>query len=111
MLQETSVVLFLKWMYGYGNMNRHVQSVSLFRNCPYVLSVGQAIGLLYFSSCGTVPADRVCSFMAGMLVKSETGAFIVMMLPMICEYAAYHFIAVTGTLRVCKIINPFSIGI
>ena len=30
-----------------------------------------------------------------------------MMLPMICEYAAYHFIAVTGTLRVCKIINPF----
>lgn len=48
LLQETSVVLFLKWMYGYGNMNRPVQSVSLFRNCPYVLSVGQAIGLLIF---------------------------------------------------------------
>ena len=52
LLQETSVVLFLKWMYGYGNMNRHVQSVSLFRNCPYVLSVGQAIGLLIFLRVG-----------------------------------------------------------
>ena len=107
LLQETSVVLFLKWMYGYGNMNRHVQSVSLFRNCPYVLSVGQAIGLLIFLRVGLSLLTGSVLFMAGMLVKSETGAFIVMMLPMICEYAAYHFIAVTGTLRVCKIINPF----
>ena len=94
-------------MYGYGNMNRHVQSVSLFRNCPYVLSVGQAIGLLIFLRVGLSLLTGSVLFMAGMLVKSETGAFIVMMLPMICEYAAYHFIAVTGTLRVCKIINPF----
>lgn len=107
LLQETSVVLFLKWMYGYGNMNRPVQSVSLFRNCPYVLSVGQAIGLLIFLRVGLSLLTGTVLFMAGMLVKSETGAFIVMMLPMICEYAAYHFIAVTGTLRVCKIINPF----
>ena len=107
LLQETSVVLFLKWMYGYGNMNRPVQSVSLFRNCPYVLSVGQAIGLLIFLRVGLSLLTGSVLFMAGMLVKSETGAFIVMMLPMICEYAAYHFIAVTGTLRVCKIINPF----
>ena len=84
LLQETSVVLFLKWMYGYGNMNRPVQSVSLFRNCPYVLSVGQAIGLLIFLRVGLSLLTGSVLFMAGMLVKSETGAFIVMMLPMIC---------------------------
>lgn len=61
----------------------------------------------YFLRVGLSLLTGSVLFMAGMLVKSETGAFIVMMLPMICEYAAYHFIAVTGTLRVCKIINPF----
>lgn len=65
----------------------------------------------YFLRVGLSLLTGSVLFMAGMLVKSETGAFIVMMLPMICEYAAYHFIVVTGTLRVCKIINPFSIGI
>lgn len=61
----------------------------------------------YFSSCGTVPADRVCSFYGGHAGEIGNGSFH-------CHDASYDmricsvpFIAVTGTLRVCKIINPF----
>ena len=42
-LQECSVFSFLGYLYGYGDITRSIQSVSIFRDCSLSLTIAQAI--------------------------------------------------------------------
>lgn len=46
LLQEIGLLFLTARLYGFGNLERTIQSVSLFRNCDYSLSVGEAVGAI-----------------------------------------------------------------
>lgn len=46
-LQECGTFLLLGYLYGYGDITRNIQSVSIFRDCSVSLTVGQAMAVLF----------------------------------------------------------------
>lgn len=107
LLQEGSTILWLGWMYGYGELSRPVQSVSLFRNCSYVITVGQAIGMMILIRLCIAVVIGSLMFAVGMCLKSEVRAVLAVSIVLGGEYALYRQLYLTGSMRALKVINPF----
>lgn len=107
LLQEGSTILWFGWMYGYGELSRPVQSVSLFRNCSYAITVGQAIGCMLLIRICIAVVIGALMFAVGMWLKSEVRAVLAVSIVLGGEYALYRQVYLTGSLRVLKVINPF----
>lgn len=107
LLQETLTILFFGWIYGYGDLGRPVQSVSIFRNCANHLTLGEALAamaglrvLVAFVFVGVV-------FCVGMLVKREPTAALVSAGILGGAYLAERTLEISGSLSIVKCVNPF----
>lgn len=47
-MKEVSTIFLMGYLYGYGDLNRNLQSISEFRNCPYEITVGGMLVLTVF---------------------------------------------------------------
>lgn len=105
--QEGIAILCVGRMYGYGDLSRPVQSVSLFRNCPYILTVGQAIGVTVLIRVGISIVIGGFMFAVGMWIKNEIGAVWVVSIVLGVEYTLNSLLSVSGSMKGLKFINPF----
>jgi len=107
LLQEGSTILCFGRMYGYGDLSRPVQSSSLFRNCHYVLTVGQAVAVTVLVRIGIAMIIATLMFAAGMRIKSEVGAILSVCTVLGGEYILNKILFPAGLMKVLKILNPF----
>ncbi|MGN0142277.1 MAG: ABC transporter permease subunit [Roseburia sp.] len=106
-LLEGSNIFFLSWMYGYGNLGRNLQSVSVFRNCTYVMTVGElllAVLLIHI----VIAIVLVCVlFCIGMLFKNAITAAVVSAIIFGLEFLFSIVFSISGTFSSVKTVNPF----
>lgn len=106
-LQEGASVLFLGKLYGYGNLSRVIQSVSMFRNCAYPLTVLSAL-LTVLLIRVSIAAVLACLFYGiGMVFKSAPFAFLTAGAGLLAEYLFSRSFSISGTFGGLKCINPF----
>lgn len=106
-LQEGASILLLGWMYGYGNPNRVLQSVALFRNCVYPLTVAGALFAIVLIRM-SIAAVIACLFYGlGMLFKSAPFVFLISGGGLLAEYFFSRIFSISGTFGGLKCINPF----
>ncbi|MDE6419917.1 MAG: hypothetical protein K2K87_05235, partial [Lachnospiraceae bacterium] len=106
-LQEGASILLLGWMYGYGDPGRVLQSVSLFRNCAYPLTVATALLAIVLIRM-SIAAVIACLFYGlGMLFKSAPFVFLISGGGLLAEYFFSRLFSISGTFGGVKCINPF----
>lgn len=107
LVQEAEAILLLDWMYGYGDMDRMLQSVSIFRNCALHLTVREALAVMTAVRVA-VAAVIVCGlFFLGMLLKSEAAAALAFGTLLGAEYLLSRFLSVNGSASGLKCVNLF----
>lgn len=106
-LLECSTIFTIGWMYGYGDINRTIQSVPIFQNCTYALTVREVLVFIVMVRV-FVSIVLVCFlFFVGTLFKNEilASAFSVILLG--SEYFFSKIFSISGTFGGIKSINPF----
>ncbi|MCM1538930.1 MAG: hypothetical protein NC254_11100 [bacterium] len=106
-LQECASILLFGWMYGYGNLCRAVQSVSLFRNCAYPLTVAEALCSIVWIRMGIAAVIACLLYGLGMLFKSAPFVCMVFGGTLLAEYFFSRRFSISGTFGGLKCINPF----
>ncbi len=106
-LQELLAILFYGWLYGYGSLERPLQSVSLFRNCAYSLTVGEGLAAMLVIRVATAVVLACVVFAVGMIFKNEMEAVLVTGATLGTEYLLYQFPSASGALGGLKCVNPF----
>lgn len=107
LMQETLNILLLGWMYGYGDLGRAIQSISIFRNCAYHLTVGGAL-VSIMAVRAAIGVVLVCAlFCIGMIFKSEKTAVIISGVVLCGEYLLECSLEISGSLSGVKCVNPF----
>lgn len=107
LVQESSAILFFGRMYGYGSLSRVIQSVSLFRNCYYPLTVGSALVCIVLIRIAVALFLTCILFCIGMLMKNETTAIAVTAAGCGIEYLFSQVLSISGSQAALKCINPF----
>ncbi len=104
---EGSIALTFGIVYGYGDLDRTVQSSDAFRNCTYMLTVREAlIAMMLIRIC--IAAVFICIFFAvGMLLKNAVMAACVSAAGLLAEYAFSKVFSLSGTFGIIKSVNPF----
>ena len=106
-LTEGSTLLLLGRMYGYGDLQRAIQSVSLFRNCIYTLTVGETLFLAVLIRAVAAVFFACALFCIGMLFKNEfTAAGLAGGLLGVAYFFSRVF-SINGSLSGVKCVNPF----
>ncbi|MDE6749849.1 MAG: hypothetical protein K2K21_12425 [Lachnospiraceae bacterium] len=106
-LLECSAILTYGWMYGYGDMGRAIQSVPLFRNCTYRLSVAEAFAATVLIRMLISVVFTCILFCTGMLLKNEISAAVVVAVIFGTEYFCCRVFSLSGIFGGIKSINPF----
>lgn len=106
-LLECSTILAYGWMYGYGDIGRAIQSVPLFRNCTYRLSVAEAFAAIVLIRMLISVVFTCILFFAGMLLKNEISAAVVVAVIFVAEYFFGRVFSLSGIFGGVKSINPF----
>lgn len=104
---EGSAVLLLGWMYGYGNLGRAVQSLSIFRNCIYSLTVGEMLAVTVLVRAVAAVVFACVLFCIGMLLKNEFIAAALACVVLGVEYIVSRFFSINGSFGGIKCVNPF----
>lgn len=73
-VQESLTFLMYGILYGYGDVNRLIQSVSLFRNCPHLLTVAEAALFIFVIRAAVAVFFAVLFFCIGMCMKNQSAA-------------------------------------
>lgn len=106
-LQELVVMSLFGSLYGYGDMSRAVQSVSIFRNCSLHLTVGGALAFTMLIRAGVSATLAAILFLIGTALKSEAAAVIASGGILGVEYYLSESLESSGSLNGLKFINPF----
>lgn len=106
-LMEGSVILLLGWMYGYGDIERAVQSVSLFRSCTYTLTVGQMLLFTVLIRVVVAVVFACVMFCVGMFFKNEFTAAVLAGVVLGLEYLFSRVFSISGSFGGIKCVNPF----
>ncbi len=107
LLQETGTVLLIGFFYGYGDMGRTLQSVDLFRNCAYELTVGEAILAVLWIRIGIAVVAASLLFFISMLVRNEVAAVGSSAAVLGAEYLFSRVFSISGGLGGLKCVNLF----
>lgn len=107
LLQEAGTILLLGWMYGYGDLGRMLQSVSIFRNCALHLTVGEALAAITAVRIAAALVLVCGLFFLGMLLKNEATAALVFGGLLGTEYLLNRFLSVNGSTSGLKCVNLF----
>lgn len=97
-----------KQMLGFGDLSRYIQSISAFRDCPVILTVGEY--LLCFLLAKLAMMLLVALILALFFQLSESSPFIyLLILVFFCiEYLLYLLIHPASVLNLLKYVNIFS---
>lgn len=96
------------WIYGFGDLSRTVQSMSLFRDCNILLTAGQWL-LLFWGS--KVAAVLLCVLMFSLvftLFENNKGIYLVLLLLLAVSWACWSWIMPLSALNFFKYVNLFS---
>ncbi len=107
LLQEGIALLFLGRLYGYGNPGRAIQSVSLFRNCAYALTVSGALLAILLIRMGIAAVLACLFFGLGMIFKSAPFVLLISGAGLLAEYMFSRIFSISGTFGGLKCVNPF----
>lgn len=105
--QESLAVLLFGFLYGYGDTGRMVQSVSEFRNCTYMLTVGEALSAIILIRSVTAMLLACIFFCTAMSVKNETAAAFLSAGIFAAFFFAEKIFSVSGRLDWLVCVNPF----
>lgn len=106
-LSEGSVILLLGRMYGYGNLGRAVQSLSIFRNCAFSLTAGEMLLLAVFVRVLTAVVFACLMFCIGMFFKNEFAAAALAAVILGLERFFSQAFSTSGSFGGIKCVNPF----
>ena len=107
LLQEAGAVLLAGWMYGYGDLGRMLQSVSLFRSCALHLTVGEGLAAIVLIRTA-IAVVIVCGlFFAGTLLKNEAAAALLFGGALGLEYLLNQMLSANGSMSGLKCVNLF----
>lgn len=106
-LQELSGSFLYGYLYGYGNLSRYLQSVSDFRNCPWKLTVWQAMLAQAGIRLLVTAAAAAFLYAVSMLLKYVVAGLAAAGLAFCAEYLLAALVPVTGAFNYLKCMNPF----
>ena len=106
-LLECGTILAFGWMYGYGDMGRAIQSVPLFRNCTYMLTVAGAFAAMMLIRVLIAVVLTCILFCVGMVLKNEISAAVFLTAVLGAEYFFSRVFSISGVFGGIKTINPF----
>ena len=104
---EGSAILLLGWMYGYGNLGRAIQSLSMFRNCAFSLTVGEMLLLVVFLRVMIAAVFACLMFCIGMFFKNEFTAAALAVIILGLERVFSEAFSISGSFGGVKCVNPF----
>ncbi|MCM1047512.1 MAG: hypothetical protein NC433_03715 [Clostridiales bacterium] len=106
-LLECSTIYIYGYLYGYGDVGRSIQSVPLFRNCTYRLSVVEAFVVMLLIRV-LISVVLVCIlFCVGMSIKNEISAAVIISVIFAAEFFFGKVFSISGIFGGIKSINPF----
>lgn len=106
-LQETMTIACFAYWYGFGNLNRSIQSVSLFRNCPYALNVWQMLFVTFLVRVIIAEFFALTLYCIGIWVRNECLALVVSGAFLGMEFLASRLFSIQGSMNLIKSVNPF----
>lgn len=108
-VMEVSVCCIYGAIYGFGDVGRSIQSVSLFRDCAYRISVSE--GLAAGIAIRIIVSVVICSivFLSGMLLDNMFMAVIIPVCLMGFQYIMNAVLTVDGSFDKLKVLNMFYI--
>lgn len=106
-LLEGGTILAFGWMYGYGDMGRAIQSVPLFRNCTYMLTVAGAFAAMMLIRVLIAVVLTCILFCVGMVLKNEISATVFFAVVLGAEYFFSRAFSISGVFGGIKTTNPF----
>lgn len=106
-VQESLAVLLIGFLYGYGDTGRLIQSVSEFRNCTYMMTVGEALAVIILIRAVTAMLSACIFFCVAMSVKNEMAAAFFSAEIFGAFFLARQMLSVSGRLDWLVCVNPF----
>ncbi len=106
-VQESLAVLLIGFLYGYGDTGRLIQSVSEFRNCTYMMTVGEALAVIILIRAVTAMLSACIFFCVAMSVKNEMAAAFFSAGIFGAFFLARQMLSVSGRLDWLVCVNPF----
>lgn len=109
----TAIIYFLliiasNKLYGFGDVNRSIQSISNFRSCNMLINIKEYLLLLILFKMFTSIMISIIITMIIQLNKNITKAYMAVIIFIFLSYIFYKFIPFNSTLNTLKYINIFS---
>lgn len=105
--QELALLGLFGWLYGFGDLARAAQSVSVFRNCVLHISLGDALALTVAVRVGVTLVLATFLYAVGASVRSEAAAAVLSGVLLGLEALFYAVLGPGSSLRALKFINLF----
>ena len=102
------IIIVANTLYGFGDLNRSIQSISYFRECNLIITVKQylqlfiLVKLITITLLGLIFSLIIQTTKSIMKTYTSIGSFI------ICSYLLFKFIPINSPLNTFKFINMFS---
>lgn len=103
-----SLIIISNKLYGFGDIDRSVQSISNFRECNLLISVKEYLVLFIIFKIFTSIMISVIVTMIIQLNKNVTKSYIAVVTFILLSYMFYKFIPFNSALNALKYINIFS---
>ena len=104
----TLIILISNEMYGFGDLNRSIQSISDFRECNIIINIKQYLLLFFILKIITAIIISAIFSIIIQLNKDIMKSSIVIVILVFFSYIFYKFIAFNSVLNAIKYINIFS---
>jgi ABC-type transport system involved in multi-copper enzyme maturation permease subunit len=102
-----SNILIAQQVFGLGDLGRYVQSISDFRGCTILMTVGQYLLAFLFSKAFVAVFIALLFFTVILLSSNSSFAYAVIAVALAAEWAAWNFIPVTSFINHLKFLNIF----
>lgn len=106
-IKEVSAISLMGYLYGYGDLNRNLQSISEFRNCPYEITVGGMLILTVFIRVFIAFIMANFVFLLCVAIRSELLALVIAGLFFGLEMWFSNSILASSRLAILKCVNVF----
>ncbi len=107
LLQELGTLALFWYIYGYPDIGRSIQSISIFRNCTLAITIGQGLVLTVFVRILIIWVVTMLVFALSIAVRNEFAALVASAAFLGVEYVAYIAVGISSSLNFFKCVNPF----
>jgi hypothetical protein len=102
-----SDIMIAHRVFGLGDLGRYIQSISDFRGCTVLMTVGQYLIIFLLSKAFVVILVSLFIFAVILLSSNSSFAYAVIASALAAEWAAWQFIPVTSWINHLKFVNIF----